>query len=201
MPLTDAQPDALALIYARSLLDLAQAHGGRPTIEATLGELEDVLEIARQDPRFSEFLSSRVLGTADRAKSLQAIFENRVSSLTLRFLLVLNRKGRLGYLSPIVAAFDSEVQSRFGRVEIDVYTADPMSSDDLRAVRERLATALHKEVVVHPYTDGTMIGGVKFRIGDQLVDASIATRLAKLRDQLNTKGSAELRTRIDRMID
>lgn len=201
MPLTDAQPDALALIYARSLLDLAQAHGGRPTIEATLGELEDVLEIARQDPRFGEFLSSRVLGTADRAKSLQAIFENRVSSLTLRFLLVLNRKGRLGYLSPIVAAFDSEVQARFGRVEIDVYTADPMSADDLRAVRERLATTLHKEVVVHPYTDGTMIGGVKFRIGDQLVDASIATRLAKLRDQLNTKGSAELRTRIDRMID
>lgn len=200
MPLTDAQPDALALIYARSLLDLAQAQGGRPTIEATLGELEDLLEIARQDPKFSEFLSSRVLGTAERAKSLQAILENRVSTITLRFLLVLNRKGRLGYLPPIVAAFDSEVQARFGRVEIDVYTADPMSADDLRAVRERLASALHKEVVVHPYIDGGMIGGVKFRIGDQLVDASIATRLAKLRDQMNTNGSAELRSRIDRMI-
>ena len=38
--------------------------------------------------------------------------------------------------------------------------------------------------IVHPYTDNTMIGGVKFRIGDQLIDASLATQLRQFRDRL-----------------
>jgi hypothetical protein len=40
-----------------------------------------------------------------------------------------------------------------------------------------------------------MIGGVKFRIGDQLVDASVATQLRRLRDQLEGHGAAALRAR------
>ena len=60
MPLTDARPDALATIYAKSLYELADEQGGQTAVENTLGELEDILEIARGDAQFSEFLSSRV---------------------------------------------------------------------------------------------------------------------------------------------
>lgn len=201
MPLIDVQPDALATTYARTLFVLAEAQGGKTLVESVLGELEDILELARQDPKFGEFMSSRVLSAAKRDASLRRMFGSAVSPLTLNFLLLLNRKGRLWYLIPIVSAFDAVVQERFGRVEVDVFTAEPMSADDVRAVRERLAKSLNKEVIVHPYTDGSMIGGVKFRIGDQLVDASLATRLRKLRDQLATQGSAALRSRIDKLIN
>ena len=33
-----------------------------------------------------------------------------------------------------------------------------------------------------------MLGGLKLRIGDQLIDGSVATRLRKLRSNLLTKG-------------
>lgn len=201
MPLTDAQPDALAQTYAYSLFELANGKGGRSAVEETQSELEDILELARQDKRFNEFLASRVLGTEDRSTSLMNIFKGRINDLTLRFLLVLNEKGRLPHLPAIAAAFDNIVQKKFGRVEVDVFTAAPMSPDELRGVRDRLGQSLGKEVIVHPYTDGSMIGGVKFRIGDQLVDGSVATRLRKLRDQLAVEGSAKLRSRIDRLID
>ncbi|MCG3124928.1 MAG: ATP synthase subunit delta [Phycisphaerales bacterium] len=46
-----------------------------------------------------------------------------------------------------------------------------------------------------------MIGGVKLRIGDQLIDGSLATRLRKLKDQLATSGTAALRARFDQMFD
>jgi hypothetical protein len=42
-----------------------------------------------------------------------------------------------------------------------------------------------------------MIGGIKMQIGDQLIDASIASGLRKMRDQLNTHGLAEIRSRAD----
>ena len=87
------------------------------------------------------------------------------------------------------------------RVEVDVFTASPLDSAGLASVRERLAGSLKRDVVVHPYVDGSMIGGVKFRIGDQLVDASVATRLRKLRDRLSTEGASALRERLDRMFE
>jgi F-type H+-transporting ATPase subunit delta len=201
MPLTDSKPDAVAMIYAKSLFELAEKSGGKDQIEGILGELEDILEIARTDKRFGEFLSSRVIPDARRGRSLTRIFEGRASDLTVRFLGVVNEKGRLGHLPAIVAAYDGLVQKHFGRVEVDVFTADPIGADELRSIQSRLASAMGKEVILHPYTDSAMIGGVKFRIGDQLIDGSLATRLRKLRDQLSISGTAAIRSRFDRMIE
>lgn len=201
MPLTESPPDALARTYARSLFELAQERGGQAAIESTLAELEDILELARSDAKFSEFLSSRILPAKSRAESLRKIFAGRASDIVLNFLLVLNEKGRLGHFIPIVGAFDELVQETFGRVEVDVYTASPISPQELSMIQDRLRQALGKEPIVHPYTDGSMIGGLKLQIGDQLIDASVATSLRKLRDRLSAEGAAQLRARAERLID
>ncbi len=201
MPLSQAQPDALSRTYATSLFELAEGEGGQSAIENALGELEDVLELARSDGRFGEFLSSRVLSADARAASLGRIFEGRASDLVARFLQVLNAKGRLSHLPAIVASLDQMVQERFGRVEVDVYTAEPVDADELASMREQLGGILGKEVILHPYTEAEMIGGLKVRIGDRLIDGSIASRLRKMRERLGTHGSAEVRARMDRVLD
>lgn len=201
MPITDARPDALAKVYAKSLYQLADEHGGQTAVEDTLGELEDILEIARSDPQFSEFLSSRVLNQADRTKSLESIFTGKVSDLTLRFLLVLNEKHRLSHLIPIVESLDEMVQQRLGRVEVGLYTAQPIDSGEIASIKAQLNQALGKEAVLHPYTDPSMIGGVRLQIGDRLIDASLQTRLRKLRDQLADQGGSALRAAAERIFD
>lgn len=201
MPLVDAQPDALARVYATSLLELAEPAGGRDLAEEILGELEDILELARADERFSEFLASRVLSHSQREDSLKKILKGRCRDLTLDFLLLLNEKQRLGHLPAIVASYDQLVQDRFGRVEVDVFTAQPIGSAELSQVKNRLQAALAKEVIVHPYTDTSMIGGIKVRVGDQLIDGSISAQLRQLRQRLTQRGTGELRARFDRLID
>ncbi len=201
MPLTEAKPDALSAIYARSLYELAASAGGRDSVERVVGELEDVIELARSDRSFGEFLSSRVLKQSDRSRSLRAMFEGRVHELTMKFLLVLNEKGRLGHLVPIVASLDETAQREFGRVEVDIYTADTLDAGELERVKAQLNASLGRETVVHPYTDPKMIGGVRMQIGDRLIDASVASRLRKMRDRLATEGSARLRASIDSAIE
>lgn len=201
MPLIESPPDALANIYARSILELAEADGGRERMESVMGQLEDILDLARADRRFGEFLASQVLSTAERRKSLRKIFTDRCDDLVMRFLLVLNEKGRLGHLPAIVAAYDAMVQERFGRIEVDVFTAAPLDVAEIDKVKERLGTILEKDIVVHPYTDESMLGGVKFRIGDQLIDASLASRLRRMRDQIQHKGGAKLRANAQRILD
>lgn len=201
MPLTQSPPDALARIYAVSLFELAQAEGGQSRIEEVADELESIVGLAQSDFAFGEFLASRILGAETREGSLKKIFSGRVSDLTLRFLLVLNEKDRLRHLPSIAAAYDEQVQRAFGRVEVDVYTASEIGPDEVAMIKARLHTVLNKEPVIHTYTEPAMIGGIKLQIGDQLIDASVASGLRKMRDQLNTHGLAEIRSRADDLME
>jgi F-type H+-transporting ATPase subunit delta len=188
-------------VYARSLFELAQKAGGQPKIEETLAELDDILELARTDARFGEFLASRILTPKARGASLGKIFGGRVSDLTLNFLRVLNAKDRLQHLPPIIAAFDQMVQEEFGRIEVNVYTATAAQPAELDAIRQRLKSVLGKEPVVHAYAEPSMIGGLKLQIGDRLIDASIASSLRKLRDRLNQDGSAGIHAKAERFFN
>jgi F-type H+-transporting ATPase subunit delta len=201
MPLIDAQPDAVARVYAQSLYDLANEQGGRAKVEEVLAELEDVLELAAGDAKLSELLASRAVSVEARSAVIGRIFNGRLTDLTVRFMQTLNKKGRLGHLPAVANAYDNVVQEKFGRVEVDVITAAPMSNGDLGSVREGLSRALGKDVVVHPYVEASMIGGVKFRIGDKLLDGSVATNLRNLKDRLDTQGASKLRSTIQRIID
>ncbi len=201
MPLIESKPDALAAVYAQSLFELAHEQGGQEAVESIGGEIEDIVELARADAGFSEFLASRVLGVSKREATLRTILNERCSTLVLHFLLLLNRKGRLSHLPPISAAYDQIVQERFGRVEVDVYTATPIDGAQLASIRDKLADAIGKQPVMHPYTDPTMMGGLKLRIGDQLIDASVATRLQGMRERLLNRGGTTIRGRANDLLD
>jgi F-type H+-transporting ATPase subunit delta len=201
MPLIQSEPDALARIYASSLFDLAKAAGGPQACESTLGELEDILELARANAQFGEFLSSMILSAKERKASLANILKGRVSDLTYHFFQVVNEKDRLSHLPSIVAAFEQMVQHAYGRVEVDVYTAAPIDQQETGAIRARLQSMLGKEPVIHAYTDPAMIGGIRLQIGDQLIDGSVQTQLRRLRDNIASTGGAEIRSKAAGMID
>jgi len=192
--------DALAMIYARSLYELADAAGGRDKITEVEDELEQICELSRADSNLREFLASPIIDVARRAEALRRILNDRITDLTLRFLLVLNDKGRLGHLEAINTAYDQLVQESYGRVEVDVITPGPLGDEQVDAISQRIEQALGREPVIHRYTEPAMLGGLKLRIGDQLIDGSIATRLRRLRHALLTRGAGDIRAAADRII-
>jgi F-type H+-transporting ATPase subunit delta len=120
-----------------------------------------------------------------------------VTDLTLRFLLVLNEKGRLGHLETISDAYDQLVHAAFGRVEVDVFTAAPLGAGQLDSIRSRIGAILGKEPVLYTYADPAMIGGLKLRIGDQLIDGSVASRLRRIKHSLLASGGHDGAARPD----
>ena len=132
--------DEVAGVYARSLYELAHEAGGLDKAEEVYAELDAIVEMSRADPRLREFLSSPILGKGAREQALRSAFENRVSDMLLRFLLVANDKGRLGELSNIASALDAMLQKAHGRIEVDVYTAsaDQIGEELLEGVVEKI---------------------------------------------------------------
>ncbi len=196
-----ANADALANVYARSLFELATDAGGTDKLVEVANELEQICELAREDKKINLFLSSPIVDVKARGKALSAIFTNRITDLMLRFLLVLNNKGRLNRLESIETAFDQLVQEAFGRIEVDVITPVAIDAELMATIKEKISTVLGKEPVLHPYVDESLLGGIKLRIGDQLIDGSVQTRLRKLREELKNNGGAAVRERFESFID
>jgi F-type H+-transporting ATPase subunit delta len=192
------ETNATTRVYAASLIDLVLKASGREGVESVVSELREIVDLTKREPRFAELLSHPTISREARSKSIDTIFKGRVSDMAFKFLHVLNDKGRINALPGVVASVDEQVQKQFGRVEVDVYTAQPTT--DTEGLRSRLSAAMGKDVVVHPHTDPKMIGGIKLKIGDQLIDASIATRLRRMKDKLAKEGGEAMRARIGRVL-
>ena len=196
-----ANADALANVYARSLFELATDAGGTDKLMEVADELEQICELAREDKKINLFLTSPIVDVKARGKALSAIFTNRITDLMLRFLLVLNNKGRLDRLESIETAFDQLVQEAFGRIEVDVITPVAIDAELIATIKEKISTVLGKEPILHPYVDESLLGGIKLRIGDQLIDGSVQTRLRKLSEELKNNGGAAVRERFESFMD
>lgn len=183
------QIDEVAKVYARSLFELARELGGEKGIAAMGEELRGVCEAAKADRRTQEFFQSPIVDPKRRADSLKRILAGRASDTLVNFVLVLNAKGRLGELFDVAEAYDAMEQEAFGRIEVDVFTVDGKLDGAAEAsVRDRLKAALGKDPVLHVYKDAGMIGGLKIRIGDQLIDGSIDAQLRRVRSTLLSRG-------------
>ena len=195
------QTDALANIYARTLFELATDAGGNEKVTEIADEIEQICDLISSNQELEKFFSSPIIDSTKRNESLSAIFSNRVTDLTLRFLLVLNNKGRLNHLQQIAIAYDQLVQDAMGRVEVDVFTPNPIDADSINTIKAKVQKMLGKEPVLHPYVDPKMLGGVKLRIGDQLIDGSVQTKLRRLSESIQSGGSVAIRERFETYIE
>lgn len=193
--------DAVCSLYAKVLMETALAKGGQALVEEIGSELLELAEGQGRDAKVVEFFRSRIVPAASREAVLRKAMSGRCNDLVLNLMLTLNFNGRLGRFRDVAAAFDSLVQARFGRVEVDVFTASPLNDGDKATLTERISRALGRPAVLHVYVEAGMIGGVKLRIGDQLIDASYQTRLTRLRQQLAENGLPALRAKFDRLVD
>ncbi len=188
--------DEIASVYAKSLLAVCDAQGGDAAAESAAAELRELAEIVRAERRFAEFLKTPIVGDGARKASLARILEGKVSDLVFRFAMVVCDHGRAGRLADIADAFDALLQERLGRIEVDMFTVDGAASDEVLAtVRAQVKAAFGKDPVLHQYADAAMIGGVKLRIGDQLIDGSVATQLRNMRESVARRGSDTIRAR------
>ena len=195
------QTDALAHVYARSLFELAVDAGGNDKVVEIADELEQICELARQDSKVNLFLSSPIIDVTARGTALSAIFSNRVTDLTLRFLLVLNDRGRLNHMEQITSAFDKLVQDAFGRVEVDVFTPIAVDTSTMDRIKSRIQEMLGKEPVLHPYVDKKMLGGIKVRVGDTLIDGSVQTKLRRLSETIQNNGGTAIREKFETYLE
>lgn len=191
------QSDPVSESYARALFELAVEQN---VLDATGDELRQFVGLMDSNRDLDSLFSHQTIDTGRRSQTIEKLFKGRVSQRTHNFLLLLNRKGRLGSLRAIAAAFDRMAKEKRGEIDVDVHTARPLTPAQLDKVAARVSAAIGKRAIVHPHVDGSLIGGLRVRIGDKLIDASVAAQLRRLARQLEEKGHDRVRRNAGRLL-
>ena len=172
-------------MYAKSLLEMA---GESSQLDAVADEVEQLRKLLADQPDLMRLLGSQVMSSEERATSVKSLFEGNVSDLLYRFILVVNDKGRLDRLPQILTSFDDQLGDARGIVQVDAYVAASLDSGSATKVAANIGQALGKKVVLNQHVDEDLIGGIKLRIGDRMVDGSVATQLRLLKNKLVETG-------------
>lgn len=189
MPRLNDKYFAIARVYARSMLQLAEEAG---TTDELLAELRGLAAYTEESPEFRDFLASPLIKSEDRRQALEDIFRGRTSDLLVDSLQVLNRKGRLGLLPVVAEGFRREVRDLRGFTDVHITTAVPLSAE----LRERLRKVVHsltgRTADLVEKVNPDLLGGLVVRIGDRKTDTSVARELERLSGALQARTSREI---------
>ena len=166
--------------YAEAAFELAQRDG---TIDAWGRDLALLAGLAR-DERVTRAVDSPAVPFGRRRTELEASLGKLVSPGARNLALLLARRGRFAILPEVSAEYDALVRESRGIVAATVTTPAPLSEKELAQVRARVEQLAGAKAELTTATDPALLGGLTIRIGDRLIDASVAGRLARLRGEL-----------------
>lgn len=190
---------AVARVYSRAMLDLAESQG---LADEVLEELQWLAEKAADDDAFLHFLSSPMVDPDLRTGSIDKMFRGKLSDVLVDSLQVVNRKGRLGLLPTIAETYRQDHRDLRGRVDVHVETAVPLSAELRDKLLASVSAFTGQTPHLHENVDESLIGGIVLRIGDRKVDASVKNEVRKYRSLLLDLAEREiLGTREDALIE
>ncbi|MHB2025593.1 MAG: ATP synthase F1 subunit delta [Elusimicrobiota bacterium] len=175
----NASDRILARRYGKAFFEAAAAAGLDARIAEDLSAADRVLRDALvflKDPRIS---------LEKKKEFLRKNLEGRAAPLTRRFLDFLIEKKRFALIPDIVSALVRLGDEKNHRGRAAVWSAQPLSLDDERAIRSRLEKFFGLDIDLEFKRDPGMIAGVRVRMGDWLVDSSLRQNLRNLGETLN----------------
>lgn len=184
MPSQSHDAGGVAGRYASALYELADSE---KALDQVAGDLRNLRAMCDDNEDLASLVASPIIGRDAQAAAIVAVAEKAgFHDLTVKFLGTLAKNRRLGAVRGIIKAFLAELARRRGEVTAEVVSATPLSEQHLGRVRDALTSALGATVSLESRVDAALIGGLIVRVGSKMVDASLATKLQKLR--LSMKG-------------
>jgi F-type H+-transporting ATPase subunit delta len=175
-----ARRETAARRYAEAAFELGRADGTLDAWARDLARLSEALAI----PEVERIVKHPAIAFAPKQEVLRQIVGGDVSKQALNLVLLMIRRGRPKQVPAMVERFKELLRRERGIVLAEVRSALPLDETERLAISERLATLTGDSVEISEMVDPLLIGGIAVRIGDRLYDASVRSRLERLRARL-----------------
>ena len=154
------------------------------SLEEAMQDMKLIQEICKTSRELRLLLKSPIVTTDRKSRIIRQIFENKVSKLTLSFLLIILRKRRENIIPDLAVEFLELYKDFKGILTTWLKTAYPVSEEVRGKIIGILEKQTNKEIELFEETNPEIIGGFILRWKDQQYDASILRQINKLKYEI-----------------
>jgi F-type H+-transporting ATPase subunit delta len=169
---------SLAGRYATALFELARDERKLDAVGASLAALKDGLADSGE---LRELTTSPLVGREDALKAVKAVSAAMaLDPITANFLGVLAQNRRLSQLGSVIRFFSLLAAAHRGETTAEVTSARPLDDGQIATLKTNLKSRVGRDVNVDLSVDATILGGLVVKVGSQMIDGSIRTKLNNL---------------------
>lgn len=169
---------SLAGRYALALFQLARDGKALDSVAASLATLKAALA---ESADLRTLTQSPLVGRDAAARAIEAVAGTLgLDSLTSRTLGVLAQNRRLAQIPAVIRAFDTLLSAHKGETRAEVTSAFPLTRTQQTALARQLKARTGRDMALDLAVDPAIMGGLIVKMGSQMIDSSIRTRLNKL---------------------
>jgi F-type H+-transporting ATPase subunit delta len=172
--------EEIAVVYSRSLFEAALDADKLDVIREQLSEFADALDANRE---LQVFFFSPYFSTQEKKDGLQRLIDG-ADPLFLNFLELLVENHRMPVIFRVRRGYDSLWESHNRLLPVEVTSAIELDEQTVRGIGDRIAEQTGRKVELSANVEPDILGGIVVRVGNQVLDASIRTRLDSLRRQV-----------------
>lgn len=177
---------SIATRYASALFDLAKDEGKLASLET---DAEALGETLKGSDEFRDLIQNPVYSRADQESAVVAIAKKmKLSALVANTLALMAQNRRLFTLPQLIAQLKAKIADEKGEVTAEVSSAKALTQAQQNTLAETLAKKVGKDVKLEMNVDESLIGGLVVKLGSQMIDSSIRSKLSSLQNAMKEVG-------------
>ncbi len=183
MAIKASEIELLSNRYAKAIFFAAKDNS---RLEQVSKDLINISAVIEENPEFEKILASGAI-VKEKMKAIFAAICDKagVDKVTKNFLeiVVENKRGQL--IPQISAKFKNLILNDSNTVVAQVISTKKLDDAALNKVKASFEKQTGKKILAENIIDKNIIGGLKVKIGSTLFDDSVATKLERLKQNLN----------------
>jgi F-type H+-transporting ATPase subunit delta len=193
----DFHGESMGHVYAQALVNTARA---QHVLDAVTEDVRALTAVLDASPQFALFAEAATISDEEKIATMEKVFGGRAHPLVVETLKAMARRSRLEFLRGFIAAYEAVLSTLANRVDVELTSAQPLSPEAHGRVQAAVSKALGKTPDFDVKVDPALLGGLKLRVGDTMIDASVQNQLDKIKRQLQQKGSAALQQKMTSLV-
>ena len=164
--------------YALALYEVAEDKG---KVEEYLNDLREIVSLMKNDIDFLSVIKHPKVSSLKKKEMFTNIFKDKIDDGLLSFLLILIQKNRILFLEEDLKQMEKIHLERTNTLLAEVKTVIPLVETERESLRVKLSTIYDKKIVFDEKLDKKVIGGVYIRIGDDVIDGTVQSKLEEMK--------------------
>jgi F-type H+-transporting ATPase subunit delta len=167
--------------YALAFSSLAEKNKGlaefKDNAKSFLRFIDKTFVLAMSHPSVTKTERLSTVEFLAQSLSTSQLFKNSI--------LTLIENGRIAFLEAVLNETISQINLKLGIASVQVVSAQTLSDEQRSNLSRKISETLQKDVVLEFLEDKALISGFILKMGNSVIDASVASRLLAVKESLS----------------